>query len=215
MDKPHERSTGLLEATFAVEAAELEWMVLTRDQLPAEVSGFELLRESELDNETMAEHGAGERSARSLRELGRVTGYVREFAVHQGAPTLSAEPAELLLAATVVHLFDSRDAVGHWIDEVFVRDFRDRVGKETSSGHLLTGVEVLEVSGFDDQAAALLAVQEVADGILASTIVDFRVGRLLGVAYAVAKRDVVLKELAQEMGLRLERQMVRVTLGAG
>jgi hypothetical protein len=81
-------------------------------------------------------------------------------------------------------------------------------------GHLLTGVEVLDVSGFHDQAAALLAVQEVADGVLASTIVDFRVGRLLGVAYVVAKRDVVLKELAQDLGLRLERQMVRVTLGA-
>ena len=189
-------------------------MVQTRDQLPAEVSGFELLRESELDNETMAEHGAGERTANSLRELGRVTGYVREFAVHQGAPTLSAEPAEILLAATVVHLFDNQDAVGHWIDEVFVRDFRDRVGKETSRDYLLTGVEGLKVSGFHDQAAALLAVQEVADGVLASTIVDFRVGRLLGVAYAVAKRDVALKELAQEMGLRLERQMVRVTLGA-
>ena len=214
MDNPAERSTGLLQATFAVEATELEWMVLTKDQLPAEVSGFELLRESELDNETMAEHGASDRTAASLRELGRVTGYVREFAVHQGAPTLSAEPAEVLLAATVVHLFDSRDAVGNWIDEVFVRDFRDRVGKETSTGHLLTGVEVLDVSGFDDRAAALLAVQEVADGVLASTIVDFRVGRLLGVAYAVAKRDVVLKELAQEMGLELERQMVRVTLGA-
>ena len=214
MDKTREGSSSLLEATSAVVAADLEWMVLTRDQLPAEVSGFEMLRESEVDNGTMAEHGAGERTAHSLRELGRVTGYVRGFALHQGAPTLSAEPAEILLAATVVHLFDNQDAVGHWIDEVFVRDFRDRVGKETGSGHLLTGVEVLEVSGFDDQAAALLAVQEVADEVLGSTIVDFRVGRLLGVAYAVAKRDVVLKELAQEMGLQLERQMVRVTLGA-
>ena len=204
----------LEQATCAVLSAELPWMVLDKGQLPAELSGFELLRESELDNESMAKHGFGSRTAKSMAELGRITGYVREFAVTPGAPTLAEEPAEIVMAATVVHLFDTREAVSHWIDEVFVRDFRRNVGQELEGGQRVTGVERLEPSGFHDHAAALLVLQEIPANVLGSTIVDFRVGCLLGVAYVVAKRDVTRLDLAQEMGLALERQIVRVVLDA-
>jgi hypothetical protein len=212
---PDAKASGpLAYATFSVAPEELRFMALNKADLPEELDGFELLRESELDNETMAKLGFGQRTADSLRELGRVTGYVREFVVPQGAPTLREEPAEIVMAATVVHLFDKAEAVAHWIDEVFVRDFRDHVGQEAESGQKLTGAEVLDATGFHDHAAALLAIHEVTDSVLASTIVDFRVGCLLGVAYVVAKRDVTLLDLTQQLALALERQMVRVVLGA-
>jgi hypothetical protein len=56
-------------------------------------------------------------------------------------------------------------------------------------------------------------VHEMPDAVLASTIIDFRMGNLLGVAYVVAKRNVTLSALAKKLALALEQQMVRVALG--
>ena len=206
--------SALLDAVRGVPADELQYMVLDKAQLPVDLLSFDLMHEGELDNETMAKHGFGDRSAAQLRDLGRVTGWVREFVVPQGAPTLKEEPAEIVMACTVVHLFDSEEQVKYWIDEIFVKDFRDRVGEETEAGQKLQGAELLTIDGLHDHAAALLAVHETGDSILASTIVDFRVGRLLGVAYVMAKRDVTLLGLAKELALSLERQIVRVALGS-
>ena len=201
--------------TDTVTSEELQWMVLDRAQLPADFTGFELLREERLDNETVARHSGGRQTTASLAELGRTSGYARAFAVPQGAPTLKEEPAEVLEAATVVHLFERPEDVDRWIDDVFVGGFRDRVGVEEPDGARLVGVETLEVSGFHERAAALLAVHDAPEGsVLASTIVDFRLGRLLGVAYVVAKRDQAYTDLALELGRALEQQMVRVVLDA-
>lgn len=203
----------MLDAVHNVLANELPYMALNASQLPGELAGFELLREAELDNETMAKHGFGQKTPDDLAKLGRISGYVREFVVHQGAATLQDEPAEIVMAATVVHLFESEDAVKRWIDESFVRDFRDNVGKESNEGQVLQGVEILEVEGLHDYAASLLVIHDMPDAVLASTIIDFRMGNLLGVAYVVAKRDVTLSALAKELALALEQQMVRVALG--
>ena len=214
MTEANQGSSGLLEVIRGVPPEELQWMALSQTDLPEALSSFELLRESELDNEAMAKHGFENHTPESLREMGRITGYVREFVVPQGAPTLEEEPADIVMAATVVHLFENEEQVKRWIDEVFVRDFSEHVGHEEESGQRLTGVEQLEIDGFHDYTAALLATHEVQGNTLASTVIDFRIGCLLGVAYVVAKGDVTLKELAKELGQRLERQMVRVALGA-
>jgi hypothetical protein len=206
--------SALLDAVHSVLANELQYMALNASQLPEALTSFEVLREAELDNETMAKHGFGEKTADDLAKLGRITGYVREFVVPQGAPTLREEPAEIVMAATVVHLFESEEAVKRWIDESFVRDFRDNVGKESNEGQTLQGVEILQIEGLHDYAASLLVVHEMPDAVLASTIIDFRMGNLLGVAYVVAKRDVTLLALAKELALALEQQVVRVALGA-
>ena len=215
MEPPSDPTSQLLRMTGTVTSEELQWMVLDRAQLPADCSGFELLREERLDNEAMAKHSGGRQTVASLAELGRTSGYARAFAVPQGAPTLREEPAEVLEVATVVHLFEQPKDVDRWIDEVFVGGFRDRVGAEEQDGSRLTGVETLQVSGFHERAVALLVVHEAPEGtVLASTVVDFRLGRLLGVAYVVAKRDRAFVELATELGAALERQMVRVVLDA-
>lgn len=206
--------SALLEAVRGVPADELQYMLLNAPQLPVDLAGFDLMHEGELDNETMAKNGFGERTGEQLREMGRVTGWVREFVVPQGAPTLEEEPAEIVMAASVVHLFDTEDQVKRWIDDIFIKEFRDHVGLETETGQMLQGAELLSIDGLNDYAAGLLAVHEAGDSILASTIIDFRVGRLLGVAYVVAKRDVTLLSLAKELALSLEQQIVRVALGS-
>ena len=213
MERPTNSTGRLLRMTDTVTSEELQWMVLDRAQLPADFSGFELMREERLDNEAMAKHTGGRHTVASLAELGRTSGYARAFAVPQGAPTLKEEPAEILEVATVVHLFERPEHVDRWIDDVFVGGFRDRVGAEEPDGQRLMGVETLEVTGFHEHAAALLVVHEAPEGsVLASTIVDFRLGRLLGVAYVVAKRDAAFVELVTEVGVGLERQMVRIVL---
>jgi hypothetical protein len=214
MQGQHPGGSALLYAIHGVLANEIQYMVLNASQLPEELGGFEVLREADLDNETMANHGFGKKTADDLAKLGRITGYVREFVVPQGAATLEEEPAEIIMAATVIHLFEGEDAVKRWIDDSFVRDFRDNVGKESNEGQVLQGVEILEIEGLHDYAASLLVLHEMPDAVLASTIIDFRMGNLLGVAYVVAKRDVTLSALAKQLAVALEQQMVRVALGA-
>ena len=205
---------ALLDAVRGVPANDLQFMVLNGSHLPVELASFDLMHEGELDNEMMAKNGFGKRTANDLRDMGRVSGWVREFVVPQGASTLEEEPAEIVMAATVVHLFDTEEQVKYWIDEIFIKEFRSHVGEETDTGQKLQGVELLSVDGLHDYAAALLAVHEVGDSILASTIIDFRMGRLLGVAYVVAKRDVTLLGLTKQLALSLEQHIVRVALGS-
>ena len=205
---------ALLEAVRGVPATDLQFMVLNSSHLPVELTGFDLMHEGELNHEMLAKHGVGTRTANDLRGMGRVSGWVREFVVPQGASTLEEEPAEIVMAATVVHLFDTEEQVKYWIDEIFIKEFRSHVGEETDTGQKLQGVELLSVDGLHDYAAGLLAVHEVGESILASTIIDFRMGRLLGVAYVVAKRDLTLLALTKELALNLEKHIVRVALGS-
>ena len=95
--------------------------------------------------------------------------------------------------------------------EVFVKQFQDNVGRSVDSGTLLA-VEEVGVEGFHDEAVALKALQEGTDGLLSSTVVDFRVGRLLGVAFIVTLGDFVRKSEAEALAVELERHMVRLVL---
>ena len=50
-------TNSIAQATYDITETSLENMALNLGQLPNELSGFSLLRESLLDNETMAAHG--------------------------------------------------------------------------------------------------------------------------------------------------------------
>ena len=52
-------------------------------------------------------------------------------------------------------------------------------------------------------------------GLISSTVVDFRVGRILGVAFLGTVGDHQRLELATELGLALENRIVRIALGGG
>ena len=198
--------------TLQVTEQDLRLMVLDIDQVP-ECGEFVLLREGVLDNATLASEGFPGSTAESLRELGRITGYMKEF----GSPKTdtSSQPGTGIMAATVAHLFDDRDAVWKWMTDFFLRQFEEGVGKEAAPGQKLLSVQRLDVQGFHDEAISLKAVHEGPNGLISSEVVDFRLGRLLGVAFTVAVGDAMDGALAERLGKLLEHQMVRVVLGAG
>lgn len=203
---------ALSRATHGVSEDSLARMVVARESLPVGLQAFQPVREGVLDNATMAQMSFPGNTAEGLRQLGRITGYMREFVAPLG--TILAGEGTDMVAATVVHLFDDEEAVSRWMSEVFVREFEENVGKALAPGPELVAVERLGVGGFHDEAVGIRALQRGPQGLFSSTVVDFRVGRLLGVAFLVTMGDVERKALAERLAGELERQMVRAVLGS-
>ena len=205
-------SNSLESATSGISQEDLPYMVLTGDELPPSLGGFQEGRRGKLDNETMAAQGFPGNTAETVTATGRVTGYLREFVT----PLRSGldVPDVDLMAATVVHLFHDGEQVSRWMRDKFRGEFRSFVGRELENQQKLLSVDDVEVEGFSDEAVALRTLQSTEAGLISSTVVDFRVGRLLGVSYVVATGDVKRLEPATAMGVALERRMVRVVLGS-
>ena len=187
-------------------------MPLAREHLPKEFIEFGPFREGPLDNASLAEEGFPGNTADSFQEMGRITGYIREFAAAGDAS--SAWEGSSLMVGTVVHLFRDEQAVSTWMTDLFLKQFEENVGKPTQSGQELIAAERVEVGGLHGEAVAVRAVQEGPQGPISSTVVDFRIGRLLGVAFGVSVGDVERNELVERVASALERQMIRVVLGA-
>ena len=204
-------SEALSRATQTLTTSDLPRMVLAQHDLPAALRGFLLAREGPLDNATMAQQGFPGSTAERFRAIGRITGYLREFA----APAPEGEEIPLgydVLAATVVHLFDDPEGVSRWIDEIFVGEFCARVEDELHPEQRLLMVERLTPRGFADEAVGLRVLQSNDPGPVSSTIIDFRVGRLLGVAYVATLGNSGRLELVEQLAHALERRFVQVAL---
>ncbi|MDE2838045.1 MAG: hypothetical protein OXL97_11150 [Chloroflexota bacterium] len=210
MTSPEGRTDALRRATDAVAEADLERMLLHPEEMPSELAGFVVAREGELDNGTMAEHGFPGQTEESIREAGRVGGYLREI-----SRELEEEPEGGLIvsAGMVAHLFNDGASVERWIDETFLTEFVGNAGRVLDNGHELLHAEEVPVSGFHGKAAGVFAVHDVPVGVIGSTIVDFALGRLLGVAFVVALGGREHLSTARELGLRMERRFVSVALG--
>lgn len=202
----------LTRATFGVSEDNLRRAVLDKDVLPAEFAPFEVFREGVLDNAAMAEQGFPGTTTESIRRHGRITGHLKEYVSKSSAA--SAEMGANIAVATVIHIFDTKDAVLHWMNDVFRKEFAQNVGKAVGKEQELVAVDDLPVRGFHDQAVCLKIVQRGPKGLLSSTIVDFRIGRLLGVAYVVTYGTADRRLLVEDIGHRFERQIVRVVLGS-
>ena len=204
-------SEAVHRATQTITASHLPRMVLEQRDLPAALRNFLPMRDNLLDNETMAQQGFPGSTAERFRALGRITGYLGEFA----APAPEGDeipPGYDLLAATVVHLFEDPEGVSRWIDEIFVGEFCARVDQELHPGQRLLTVERLTTRGFADQAVGLRVLQSSEPGLVSSTIIDFRVGRLLGVAYVATLGNCERLELVEQLAHTLERRFVQVAL---
>ena len=199
-------------ATFSVTDNALEFMVLEKSDLPTDFAGHQLVREGLLDNATMAQQGFPGNTEEKIRNAGRVTGFLREFGPTSNMP--SADGFDFL-AATVAHLFDDPASVPAWMTDIFIKDFEDNVGERVGDDHQLVSATRLETKGFYDEAVALKVVQGGSSGLVSSTIIDFRVGRLLGVAFVATIGDHTRLDLTTQLGLALEKRMVKVILGAG
>ena len=66
--------------------------------------------------------------------------------------------------------------------------------------------------GFADQAVGLRVLQSSEPGPVSSTIIDFRVGRLLGVAYVATLGNCERLALVEQLAHTLERRFVQVAL---
>jgi hypothetical protein len=206
-------SEALNRATRTIREADLARMVLDRHVLPAEFHVFHPAREGGLDNATMAAEGFPGNTVESFAALGRITGYLQEFVAPM--PEGSVIPTGYDLAvATVVHLFEAPEGVSRWMQEIFVGQFEANVGQEIHDGQHLLMVERLPFQGFSDTVAGIRVLQSSPQGPVSSTVVDFRVGRLLGVAYVAAYGNCERRAVVEEIGQALERQIVRVVLGA-
>ena len=201
----------LWTATYRVGEADLEYMTLDAADLPEDLRGYQLARSGPLGNEEMAENGFEGSTAERFRNAGRIGGFMREF-----VPTADVSPSSGVnfVGATVVHLFENPDQVTGWMSDIFVKDFEDHVGESVGSGQQIISVDKLDANGFYDEAVGLRVLQGGPAGLLSSTVIDFRVGRLLGVAFVGAIGEHERTDLTIELALSLEKRMVQVALGA-
>ena len=208
-------SESLYRVSLNVQADDLSEMVLAKGDLPEEMAGFELARDGDLDNETMADHSFPGSTTEEIRATGRIAGYLSEF-VNTDDGGLMSPPDEGhdLVAATVVHLFNDMEEVDRWMTNKFLGEFKAHVGRDLGRGQQLIRADELRFDGFADKSVGLHTLQTSDFGLVSSTVVDFRIGRLLGVAYMVTAGDVGRWDRVKELGSLLEQRMVRALLGA-
>ena len=204
-------SFSIDRATYSVGEAALDLMVLEKTGFPEQFQGHQVIREGSLDNDTLAQNGFQGSTAERFAQAGRVTGVMREL-----GPTSNMGMSDGFdfMAASVVHLFDSPDSVHSWMHDIFLKDFEDRVGESVGQGHQLVSATRLEPKGFFDEAVGLKVLQGGGDGLISSTVVDFRVGRLLGVVFIGAVGDHDRLEEVIKLGQILEKRIVSVVLGS-
>jgi hypothetical protein len=205
-------SEALNRATRSITEADLPRMVFDLRELPPEFQGFHPTHDGILDNATMAEQGFSGSRAEHFAAIGRLTGYVQEFS----APIPRGEAISVgydLAVATVAHLFEDVVGVSRWMQEIFLGQFEANVGQEIHPGQQLLMVERLPFRGFSDEVVGLRVLQSGPQGPVSSTVVDFRVGRLLGVVYIAAFGNCERRAVVEHLGQMLERKIVRVVLG--
>ena len=183
----------------------LDLMVLEKPEFPEFFQGHQVVREGALDNTTLAENGFKGSTAKRFSDAGRVSGAMREL-----GPTSNMAMSDGFdfMAASVVHLFDSPDSVHYWMHDIFLKDFEDQIGQSVGQGHQLVSATRLEPQGFFDEAVGLRILQGGANGLISSTVVDFRVGRLLGVVFIGAVGDHDRLTPVEQLGQTLEKRMV-------
>lgn len=203
-------TTALSQSTYKISNfMALKNMVLPIDSLPKELKEFKLLRESELENSTMAMHGFPGNNEEIYTKAKRLTGYMREFC----SPVMPQhKDGSDILAATIVHLFENEDSPHNWMENIFTKQFKDNLGKEINGEQKLVAVEQLEIDDFYDKSVGIRAVQDGQEGTLSTTIIDFCIGRLLGVSFVVTVGDHGRTELTTMLGLELESSIVKELL---
>ena len=199
----------LHQATAHIALDDLRLMPLEPDDLPPPFENYEPSRETALDNRTMAQHGFPGSSEARFQAVGRIGGYMREML--SSVPSFGSDGADFMLA-TVAHLFETPDGVYSWMHDIFLRDFEANVGADLGDDQRLVGVERLQPEGFYDEAVALKALHNDGGRLISVTIVDFRVGHVLGVAFVGTLGDHRRLERAQRLAQALEQRIVSVAL---
>lgn len=203
-------STRLVQATFGIHESDLPRLVLSAYNLPPRYESYTQIREDGLDNLKMAEHGFPGATEERFREIGRINGFVREF--WSSAVNPDVDGADVLVGS-VAHLFDTPDGVHDWMHDVFLYDFLNNIGVDAGEGQILVGADQFTPEGFYDEAVGLRASYNRYGHSISATIIDFRVGRILGVAYIATTGDHTRAEEVTDLGMKMEEYIVGVVLG--
>ncbi len=203
-------SSTVSQATLLLGESDLPRMVLSETDLPPPYEAYRMIRDGELDNAELSEHGFEAANAERFARAGRITGFVREF----GAPSswIDVDGADLIVAS-VAHLFQTPESVHGWMHEVFLADFRNNVGAVVGDGQTLLEVEELDPEGFFDESVGIKAVHDAGGRTISSTVIDFRVGRILGVVYVVTVGNHLRLSESTSVGIAMEKRIVAVALG--
>lgn len=199
----------IARATFQLGERHLPDLALIAEDLPEPYLGYRALREGALDNRDMAERGFAEATEERFAAAGRLAGYMREFA--PPPPALSADGVDFAVGS-VAHIFDDPESVSAWMRDVFLADFFANAGEDVGGGQTLARVEQLDPKGFYDEAAALRTLHYSSGHAISSTIIDFKVGRILGVAFVVTVGDHARLAEATRLAIRMEQLIVAVAL---
>lgn len=181
------------------------------EELPSQFHCFQLTKDGPLDNAELAEGSFPGNTVESYREAGRISGHVREFV--RPAESVPFAPGTDIVVCTTVHLFETPQTVSDWISDVFLKQFEEQVGRDLPQEHRITEIERLQPQGFYDETAALRVLYDVTGEQVSSTIVDFRIGRLLGVAFVLTLGEAERLEPTRQAALTLERSIVAHILG--
>ena len=202
-------SDSIVRATFELGEDDLPSLALSEGEAPPPYDEYKLVREGALDNATLAQHGFSGASEERYRDAGRIGGYLREFV----APSARLDVDGLdALSASVAHLFDAPESVSLWMRDIFLKDFADNVGAELDNGQRLVAVEEVRPAGFFDEAVGLKAVHHGSGRTISSTVIDFRVGRVLGVVFVATVGDHLRLEEATALGIAMEKKIVAAAL---
>ena len=203
-------STKLVQATFGVGESDLPRLALPVHSLPDRYKSYTQTREDDLDNTKMAVNGFPGATEERFVEIGRVNGFVREF----WSPSVdqNVDGADVVVGS-VAHLFNTPDGVHDWIHDVFLSDFFNNIGADAGEDQILVAADQFTPEGFFDEAVGLLASYNRNGRPITATIVDFRVGRILGVAYVATTGDHARIDEVTELGIKMEESIVSVVLG--
>ena len=173
-------SNRLVQATFGIYESDLPRLALSAYDLPSRYQSYTQTREEALDNYTMAVTGFPGATEERFRAIGRIGGFVREF--WSSTVDTDVDGADVLVGS-VAHLFDNPDGVHAWMHDVFLHDFQNNIGSDAGEDQILVGADRFTPEGFYDEAVGLRASYNTSGHPVTATIIDFRVGRILGVAY--------------------------------
>lgn len=203
-------STKLVQATYDIQESDLPRLVLPVHSLPDRYQTYTQIREEDLDNAKMAVHGFPGATEERFVEIGRINGFVREF----WSPGVNQEiDGADVLVGSVAHLFNSPEGVHDWMHDVFLRDFLNNIGVDAGEGQILVAADQFTPEGFYDEAVGLQARYSRNGDPVTATIIDFRVGRILGVAYIATTGDHTRLDDVTDLAMKMEESIVSVVLG--
>ena len=205
-------SEVLHQVTQAITADDLPRMVLNRADLPAPLRDFLPARSGFLDNHSLAEQGLPGSTAERFREVGRLTGYLQEFL--PAAPENRKDPARgspwrLPRWSTCS---TTRIPCRAGSRRSFCGTSNRSWTKRSTPASTCWWPSACTSKASPTRSAGLRVLQSSPEGPVSSTVVDFRVGRLLGVAYVVTLGNYTQQALTQRLGQTLERRMVQAIL---